>query len=133
MALILFSFACSKDEDKEDCSTLTVCTNEFRSIVVSVKNSSGESVRLDRYKVILGRGNKDIAPELTNFDGENFGANGAYVIFNDSYRLEFQNSTTNLKFIGIIDSQEIITTEFVVGADCCHVSLVSGDTYIVLN
>ena len=131
--LTLSSHSCSDDNYDKDCDGIA-CTNEFRSIGVSIKDSAGEPVLLDSYKAILEKENRDIAPELTSFAGDDtLEAGGNYLIFNDQYVQAYENNSTKLKFIGIKDSKEIIVSEFVVGADCCHVSLISGDTSIVLD
>jgi hypothetical protein len=62
-----------------------------------------------------------------------FGENGIYVIFNDSYREAFQNISTDLKFIGVKDSKEVVSADFIVGADCCHVKLISGNRNIIVE
>ena len=38
-----------------------------------------------------------------------------------------------ITFKGYISNEEVINEEFVVGADCCHVSLISGNTEIILD
>jgi len=62
-------------------------------------------------------------------------ANGdrLYPIYNDSYVgvMRFENRA--LVFKGFIDNQEVVTANYVVTSDCCHVSLVSGNVEIILD
>ncbi|MFS4454903.1 hypothetical protein [Maribacter sp. 2304DJ31-5] len=127
----LAALSCSDIKNEEPCGEIA-CTEEFVSLTISIKNAIGEPVQLDSYSAVLSETNKDIASELADFDKDSFGENGIYVIFNDRYVKEFENKSTSLQFRGIKDAQEIVSAKFEVGADCCHVKLISGDRDIVI-
>ncbi|MFS4466650.1 hypothetical protein [Maribacter sp. 2210JD10-5] len=128
--LLLINFRCSNNT-LQDC-TGGVCTEEFVSITISIMDVSGNPVKLDSYKAILEDTDQNIAPELSNMDNDSFGENGIYVIFSDRFAKDYQNKRTMLNFIGIKNDQEIISSVFEVGADCCHVKLLSGNRDIIL-
>ncbi|WP_405411899.1 hypothetical protein [Maribacter sp. Asnod1-A12] len=115
-----------------DCSTV-ICTLNFVTITVSIKDLSGEAVVLNNYEVIDNETGENLAADFNDVEYENFKEQGFYPIFNDANRSQYQNSTATLTFKGTIDNEEVITEDYIVGADCCHVSLISGNTEIILE
>ena len=59
--------------------------------------------------------------------------NGTYPLFGDEYQQSYANTEIQVNFKGIINNQIIIDKNFIVGADCCHVNLISGNTNIVTD
>jgi hypothetical protein len=133
--LSIFLVACNdKDEtvEQQDCSS-TICTLNFVTITVSVKDVLGKAVALDSYEVMDTETGENLA---TGFNGEEYQyykEQGLYPILSDANRVQYQNSTAKLTFKGYIDNEEVINEAYVVGADCCHVSLITGNTTIVLE
>ncbi|HEX7494832.1 MAG TPA: hypothetical protein VF346_11475 [Bacteroidales bacterium] len=125
--LIVLIFGCDRDK-KSDCTNL-FCTDEFRSISVLIKHVSDNSaVVLTNYKVIRVSDNKDIS-HGNSINPEN---NGYYLLVDDTDRAMLRNSNVEIEFQGYIDNTLLIKRRFVVTADCCHISLVSGDTVIYI-
>ena len=54
--------------------------------------------------------------------------NGIYPLFGDENREEFENNELEIIFKGFVDNQEIVNSNYNVGADCCHVFLIDGNT-----
>ncbi len=138
LTMVYMSFfiaACSNDieKSKEDCGENTFCTENYVTIGVTIKDNSGVKIVLDSYKVIDMATKEDLTLPYSNEEFENYRNTGYYPIFSDAYRVQYQNSKTTISFIGYISENEVITEEFIVGADCCHVSLISGNTEIVLD
>ncbi|APQ17222.1 hypothetical protein [Maribacter hydrothermalis] len=132
--LSIFLVACNDKDDssQQDCS-MTPCTQNFVTITVSVKDVSGKAIVLDSYEVIDTQTGENLA---TDFNGEEYQYSkeqGVYPILSDANRLEYQNKTTTLTFKGYISNEEVVTEAYEVGADCCHVSLINGNTEIVLE
>ena len=132
--LSIFLVACNdKDELTQiDCS-LTICTEVFVTITVSVKNASGEAIRFDSYEVIDVDSGKNLTDNFNEEENQYLKEQGLYPILSDTYRVKYQNSTATVTFKGYNSNEEVINEEFVVSADCCHVSLISGNTEIILD
>lgn len=114
---------CIKD-NSTDCNN-TLCTTEFRSVVILIKNSSDNSpVVLTSYKVILTSNNLDITTYDSNL-GDN---NGYYIVATDATSGLKRNSNNEVEFQGFINNTLVIQKQFVINRDCCHITLVSGDT-----
>ena len=43
------------------------------------------------------------------------------------------NQEIELELRGVINDQQVITSNYVVATDCCHIGLVSGDTTLILE
>ena len=50
--------------------------------------------------------------------------------FGDQYARDFSNREFEINFKGYIENQDIINSDYKVGADCCHIILISGDPEI---
>lgn len=132
--LSIFLVACNNNDDAEqqDCSE-TICTLNFVTITVSVKDALGEAIALDSYVVIDNATREDLAADLNGEEYQYLKEQGFYPIISDANRVQYQNSTPTLTFKGVIDNEEVINETYEVGADCCHVSLISGNTEIILE
>ncbi len=127
--LLLFLFAGCENNDSNDCAN-QACTEEFRTITVTIKDSENNPVALDSFKVTNLENGDDLSRELNNAE---FGAMreiGVYPLFGDEYARDFRNREVEINFKGYINNQELINSDYKVGADCCHVMLISGDPEI---
>ena len=119
--LVVLISNCDRD-NKSDCKVV-FCTEEFRFIVIQIEHSSDSSaVNLTDYKVIRISDNKDLT--LSN---NVITTPGFYPLVNDGQLNILKNSITEIEFRGYIQNTLVIQKRFDVGADCCHVSLVSGE------
>lgn len=114
----------------ENCDVVA-CTEIFSYLTVKVVDSRSQPVTLDNYKVILTGDYRDITPD--DVDNDIFGEKGSYIVFSDSYADEYQNKTTTIRFTGFIDSVQVVSSEFIVGADCCHVKMITENTTIGID
>ncbi|WP_282117667.1 hypothetical protein [Maribacter aquivivus] len=133
--LSIFLVACNDKDDsieQQDCST-AICTLNFVTITVSLKDASGEAIALDSYEVIDTETGKNIAEDFNGEEYQYLKEQGFYPILSDANRIQYQNTTATLTFKGFIAAEEVITEDYEVGADCCHVSLITGNTEIVLE
>ncbi|WP_299317996.1 hypothetical protein [uncultured Maribacter sp.] len=132
--LSIFLVACNNNDDAEqqDCSE-TICTLNFVTITVNIKDASGEAIALDSYVVIDNATGEDLASDLNGEEYQYLKEQGFYPIISDANRVQYQNSTATLTFKGVIDNEEVINETYEVGADCCHVSLINGNNEIVLE
>ena len=125
--LAFLLFECD-DDNKANC-TFAVCTEEFRSIFVSIKHESDNTVFvLTDYKVIRLSDNKDITITDDNLHDNN----GYYQITNDLKLDLFKFKNTEVEFKGYLNDVLVIQKRLNITSDCCHISLVDGETEFLL-
>ncbi len=111
-------------EKKSDCANVA-CTQEFRSITILIKHISDSSAFiLTTYKVLRVSDNKDITHSNIGI----FENLGYYPLVDDTDRDMLRDSDVEIEFQGYVGDTLVIKKRFVVTADCCHVSLVSGES-----
>jgi hypothetical protein len=127
--------ACSGDDEGNptDCPSNTACTLDFRTLMVTITDSDDRPVVLDDYMVTEVATGKDITIEPTDYQWEQFREDGEYPLFSDQYSQEYQNQEVEIRFIGYVDGEEVVRADYTVGADCCHIHLVEGDTSIQIG
>ncbi len=125
-------FSCNNNDEANNCEEIA-CTLEFRTIVVHVENPGGIPVALDDFKVINQENQMDITREVSVVEFEMMQENGTYSLFGDEFTQEYQNKEIEIQFIGIIDGEEIVRSDYKVGADCCHVYFVSGNLTLIIE
>jgi hypothetical protein len=120
---------CEKEnENKMDCTNV-FCTLDFRSIQIQIiKSADSTAFLLTDFKVIRIFDNKDI----TIKDSDLTDNSGYYQLVNDSEVAMLRNKNVEIEFQGYLNKAIVITRRFVVTADCCHVSLVSGVLVVYL-
>jgi hypothetical protein len=122
---------CEKDNKKDNelnCEGV-FCTAIFKSVTILIKYSSNNNpVLLTNYIVLRTSDNKVITKSDNNLTDNN----GYYTIVNDSSNGLIRNSNTEVEFQGYINNALVIQKRFIVTLDCCHVSLVSGDTVVYI-
>lgn len=130
--LTLFLLGISCNNDKTDCDGV-VCTEEFRTIIVSIKDPMGNPVALDKFEVFDLDSGEDITREINANEFELMQQLGTYPIFGDEYSATYKNSSVIINFKGFVANEEIVNVNFKVGADCCHVYLIEGITEIQID
>lgn len=98
-----------------------VCTLEFRTIGLTVV---GDALT-DSYTIRISN-NDTIRPHDFGY-GENY-----YVVLDDSYQSNFAGTQESFEFVGEIDDSVVIRENYVIAADQCHISKVSGLSQITL-
>ena len=129
MLLSLTEIKCSdRDRDSYNC-TAAICTEEFRTILLTIKHSTDNTPYiLSDYKVFRLPDNKDIT-----IPGDSFLTNnGNYIVSNDSQTELFRFKNVKIEFKGYLNNDLVIQRQFIITADCCHISLVEGETSAVL-
>ena len=121
--LSVLLFDCDRD-NKTNCA-IALCTQEYRFIIIQIKHSSDSSaIQLTGYKVLRVSDNKDITHSNIGI----FENLGYYPLVDDTDRDMLRNSDVEIEFQGYMGDTLVIKKPFVVTADCCHVSLVSGES-----
>lgn len=130
LSSVLFAFLLFEcdDDNKTNCA-FAVCTEEFRSIVVSVKHASNNTAyALTNYKVIRLSDNKDITITDDNLTDNN----GYYQVTNDLKLDLFKFNNTEVEFNGYLNDVLVIQKRLTITSDCCHISLVEGEIEFLL-
>lgn len=118
--------------DKSDCAD-TFCTENFVTITVFINDTSDNPVALDRFEVLIIESGIDITRIVNESEFEIMKQYGTYPLFGDEYQQSYVNTEVQVNFKGIINNQVIVNENFTVGADCCHVNLISGNTNIIVD
>jgi hypothetical protein len=123
----LLSIKCD-DDNRSNCE-FALCTEEFRSVVLIIKyNTDHSPYLLSDYKVIRMSDNKDITPISDSFST----SQGYYPVANDIKKELFKFKDVKVEFKGYLNSNLVIQRQFTITADCCHISLVEGNTLILI-
>ena len=91
------------------------------------KYEDGTPVVLDNYEVIEVATGK--VRDVPNW-GEEF---HTYTIASDLDREEFAGKEIELQLVGKIGEKIVVTENYVVSANCCHIYLVKGDKEVVVK
>lgn len=126
---ILSPLFVSCDSNDKSCQE-TVCTLEFVILNIAITDQDQNPLILDNYQLINLEDNSTITLSISGAELDSFIQNGRYPIMDDA-GLE-NNERINIQFKGFLNGQEVVTENYTVASDCCHVFLVSGNTEIVL-
>ncbi|MBK7625973.1 MAG: hypothetical protein IPJ16_02020 [Bacteroidales bacterium] len=126
--LLAFLLIECDDDNKTSCA-FAMCTEEFRSIVFSIKHESDNTAFvLTNYTVIRLSDNRDITITDDNLTDNN----GYYQITNDLKLDLFKFKNTEVEFKGYLNDVLVIQKRLTITSDCCHISLVDGETEFLL-
>ena len=117
-----------EDNDSENCE-FALCTEEFRGIALMIKHKDdGSGFVLSRFTVKVLPENKDITLESSDL----MKSEGFYFITNDNELETFKNKCLEVEFKGYVEDSLVIQKQFIIKGDCCHISLVKGETLVYL-
>ncbi|WP_345005880.1 hypothetical protein [Snuella lapsa] len=135
LILVLFHIvsACNNNDETDPSCANIACTEEFRTLTVTIKDTNDIPVALDSFKVIAVVSGNDLTRETSSSELALMQQNGTYPLFGDEYTNTYRNKEIEVQFRGFKNSQQIVTENYVVAADCCHVFLVSGTTNLTIQ
>tara|TARA_R110002049_G_scaffold117658_1_gene271237 strand:+ start:666 stop:1094 length:429 start_codon:yes stop_codon:yes gene_type:complete len=130
---VLLALNCSDNgtDDKPNCLD-TICTEEYRTITISVKDKDGVAMALDNFMVVDLSNGDDITLDASSSEYEWMTENGIYPLFSDKYVSKYRNKKLEINFQGYVGDKLLVDSDYTVGADCCHVTLIEGETNIVI-
>lgn len=126
--------SCHNEEEAvpEECLQSVACTNILMSFSVSVKTQDNEPVALDEYyseNLLTG--------QKFNFQDTEYDSIrrklGSYPLLSDVQYDNVKYQGSPIEFVGKIDGQTVVRAAFLIGKDCCHINLISGDTKIRID
>jgi hypothetical protein len=114
------------DRDNTNCTGIA-CTMIYIMVVVNLTHSGDKTpYLLSSYNVIRLSDNVDITPK----NGSNLTNPGYYVIASDSEIDIYKFRNVEVVFKGYFNSNLVVQRQFIITADCCHISLVQGQTTV---
>ena len=111
------------------------CKKNLVYIFMSIKRSDESVVALTSAKLVRLSDSKIISSSIFPPRQPDWPTSGylGYLLIDDSHRKEFAGKKIDVEYQGFIDDTMIVKSTFTITADCCHVSLVSGNLDIVIN
>ena len=110
---VLLVFSCKHNNE-------VVCTSMFASVNIEVDGGV-----LDDYYTI-----RNSTGDTIRFTGGPF--QNSYPVLDDNYQQMLENKQETFKFIGIKSGNKVVDENFVISADKCHISKVSGKTIVTI-
>ena len=132
--LSLVSTSCNTDDNSNNDENAqcegTICTAIFIRINVSITDQSQNPVALDSFTVTdLASGN-NMTITLSATELAEAQETGLYPLTQDGI-LDL-NEERRVQFKGFVNDQEVISSDYTVSTDCCHVGLDAGDLQLTL-
>lgn len=124
--LLLLANSC-KEVEQPDCAVV-VCTEEYKTISLTITDKDSNPVVLDDYYTFIDSRNRFKVAQDTLSIKE-----GSYPLVSDGEMDQLSFEGTVLIFVGVKNGQNLVEQQFIVDKDCCHIQLVSGETAIQLD
>ncbi len=134
LAAILALSSCKKcidQEEEQPCPTDIICTMDFRSIMITVKEN-GNPIALDDYKTVRLSDNHvyNLKPTAGSWEDSSRKASGVYTVLTDGQMKQASRNGTMFEFRGYKNGQEVVRERFNINHNCCHINLLSGNTQV---
>jgi hypothetical protein len=117
------------DDDNPVICEYVACTMEYRTVSVSLKHTADNTpYLLTDFKVLRVSDNADITPAGDSYAMQN----GYYPVATDGKKELFRFKNVEVDFYGYLNNNLVVQRRFTITSDCCHISLVEGETTITL-
>ncbi|MEM6892428.1 MAG: hypothetical protein AAF554_01980 [Bacteroidota bacterium] len=131
----LWQTSCNSDDegtndDRNAQCEGTICTAIFVRINVTVTDQNQNPVALDSFSVTNLDNGEDMTITLSDSERNRARETGLYPLTEDGI-LDL-NEARRIEFSGFINNQEVVSGEYTVSTDCCHVGLDAGDLELTL-
>jgi len=120
-------FTAYKEEISECDIDGLVCTEVLKVVSVEVKDESDEPILLDSISVVKS-GTSEVL-----FTENPTSTNGVYKLVSDTEINDIVKEGTDVTFYGYSNNSQIISENYKVGHDCCHVVFLSGVQVLILE
>lgn len=127
-AFIFFSSCNNDNESNEPCIGNQICTTERINITVSVVDLEGDPVILDDYYTFIDSRTR-IEPDSSIQQV----TEGVYPVASDANMDLIAYEGTTVVFVGVLEGENVIENTMVIEKDCCHISLLRGETELILE
>jgi hypothetical protein len=107
-----------------------ICTMEYRTLTISIKDTASKPVLLSKYFV-----KKTSTGEIIDYSKDDSidRIHGIYIVCTDGKMGMTSRNGTEFEFHGILGTTEIVNEKYLIGNDQCHVKMLSGKTEIVIS
>jgi hypothetical protein len=112
-----------------DCAHVG-CQKNWAYVLMTIKRKDGSDVFLTSSKLIRLSDNQIINSSSYPTPHQ---PGLPFTLIDDSYRKNLAGKKVAVEFQGFINDTMVLSRIYTITADCCHVSLVSGDVTIVLD
>ena len=120
-------FTACKEEITECDIDGAICTKELRVVSVEIKDRNNEPVFLDSISVTTsGSSNVLFTENPTD-------TNGVYKLISDTEINDIVKEGTDVTFYGYSNALQIVSENYKVGHDCCHVVYINGTQVVILK
>jgi len=106
-----------------------LCTEIYVFIQITVKDSLNNPVILDNFEVKNVKSNQLLPVHKDSASA----SEGRYVLITDSELRLISENGTSLRFSGFKNTAPIITGDYIVNQDGCHINLLSGQTDLIVE
>jgi|TARA_B110000459_G_C16302492_1_gene355553 hypothetical protein len=120
-------FTACKEEITECDIDGAICTELFKVVSVEVKDESDQPILLDSISVVKS-GTSEVL-----FTENPTSTNGVYKLISDTEINDIVKEGTDVTFYGYSNDSQIISENYKVGHDCCHVVFLSGVQVLILE
>jgi hypothetical protein len=110
------------------------CTEEYRMLTISIKDSASNPVLLSKYFI-----KKSSTGEIIDFSKEDpyldsiNRIQGIYVICTDGQMGMTSKTGTEFEFHGILGMTEMVNEKYLIGNNECHITMLSGNTDLIIS
>ena len=127
---LLFNSCLDIREDPHDYP----CTSEYRMLSVSIRDTAGQPVHLDRYLVTKTSTGKTFDYIKLEPYADSIGrVEGRYLLITDAQFGYTTQKGDEFLFQGWLDSARVVNESYILANDRCHVKVVAGDLELVLR
>jgi len=123
LTLLCVLSACRRD--KGECPSDRVCTMEFRSITVEVRDGSGTDIVLDSTRTVRNSDGR-----VFRFEPFMGSPQLNYVVLSDAEMNAVNTQGVAFRFEGFLADSLLVAADYVIRHDCCHVQKMSGPAVI---
>jgi hypothetical protein len=136
--LTAIAFSCHKERPHKghscnDCPKDRMCTTEFRTLGLTLKNAAGEPIALDSFRTYQVRTSKFVTNRFSTWEDSVFKSQGNYPYWSDSFTGITQRHGEEVHFLGYKKGEQVVKQILRVGFDCCHVVAESENIEVILN
>jgi hypothetical protein len=115
--------ACHKDKPLCEGDANPMCTEELVTLRTRVTDVYGAPVMLDDYYTTRNSTGQQIRIGATIHDGE-------YPLLDDGFQTTLACTQETFTFRGFKNGTEVVSENYTIGADRCHVRLLKGSTQL---
>lgn len=126
IGMMLGAATCKSEKEVQKSCEGVMCTMMFAAVTAQVQDASGTPVTLDSARISSDKLGMSMAAKA-GLDGT------GYTIVDDSHVTQLAQRQGTVTFTGFRSGREVARQDFVVKADCCHVSKVSGPDVITVK